>query len=94
MFCFLFFAFFFVSIDEIVCAVESLKALFVVLFYFLFIHKIFKFVILIQHVIFMPKSDVMITLICAKSDQRNVINGKYIQQATITMNINIKEYKY
>lgn len=40
----------------------------------------------------MPKSDVMITLI--KSDQRNVINGKYIQQATITMNINIKEYKY
>lgn len=42
----------------------------------------------------MPKSNVMITLICAKSDQRNVINGKYIQQATITMNINIKEYKY
>lgn len=44
----------------------------------------------------MPKSDVMITLICVKSDQRNLINptGKYIQQATITMNINIKEYKY
>lgn len=42
----------------------------------------------------MSKSDVMITLICVKSDQRNVINGKYIQQATITMNINIKEYKY
>lgn len=42
----------------------------------------------------MPKSDVMITLICAKSDQRNVLNGKYIQQATITMNINAQVCKY